>query len=64
MYVVDDVSTGCMDNISHLNHPNFFYEIDSIMNERLMERLIQRGGYNFSTSLKNLAKSLISNTPQ
>ena len=43
VYVVDDLSTGSMDNIAHLvDHPNFFYEIDTIMNERLMERLIQR----------------------
>lgn len=43
VYVVDDLSTGSMENISHLvGHPKFFYEIDTIMNERLMERLIQR----------------------
>jgi UDP-glucose 4-epimerase len=43
VYVVDDLSTGSMENISHLvDHPNFFYEIDTIMNDRLMERLIQR----------------------
>ena len=43
VYVVDDMTTGSIRNISHLlDHPNFFYEIDTIMNERLMERLIQR----------------------
>jgi len=43
VYVVDDLSTGSMENIYHLvGHPNFFYEIDSILNERLMERIVQR----------------------
>jgi len=43
VYVVDDLSTGSMDNISHLvSHPRFYYQIDTIMNERLMERIIQR----------------------
>lgn len=43
VYVIDDLSTGSISNIAHLeNHPNFFYEIDTILNERLLERLIQR----------------------
>lgn len=43
VYVVDNLSTGSMDNIAHLvDHPDFFYEIDTIMNERLMSRLIEK----------------------
>jgi UDP-glucose 4-epimerase len=41
--VIDDLSTGSMDNIAHLKgHPGFEYVIDTVMNERLMAELIDR----------------------
>lgn len=41
--VIDDLSTGAMDNIAHLKgQPGFEYVIDSIMNERLTAELIDR----------------------
>ena len=41
--VIDDLSTGSMDNIVHLKgRPGFAYVIDSIMNESLTAELIDR----------------------
>src|SRR5262245_4006333 len=41
--IVDDLSTGSMDNIAHLKgRPGFEYVIDTIMNERLTAELIDR----------------------
>jgi UDP-glucose 4-epimerase len=41
--VIDDLSTGSMDNIAHLRtHPGFSYVIDSIMNESLTAELVDR----------------------
>jgi len=41
--VIDDLSTGSMDNIAHLKgRPGFEYVIDSVMNERLTAELIDR----------------------
>ena len=41
--VIDDLSTGSMDNIASLkSHRAFEYVIDSVMNERLMAELIDR----------------------
>ena len=41
--VIDDLSTGAMDNIAHLKgRPGFDYVIDSIMNESLTAELIDR----------------------
>jgi len=40
--IIDNLSTGSMDNIKHLkNNKRFSYHIDSIMNKRLMKRLIE-----------------------
>lgn len=39
--VIDDLSTGSIDNITHLRgRPGFSYVIDTVMNERLMAELI------------------------
>jgi len=39
--IVDDLSTGKMDNFSHLRqHPNFHFVIETIMNETVMDRLV------------------------
>ena len=39
--VLDDLSTGSMDNIAHLkSHPGFRYTIDSVTNEPLLAELI------------------------
>ncbi len=41
--VVDDLSTGSMDNIAHLKtRPGFSYVIDTVMNDQLMAELIDR----------------------
>ena len=41
--VIDDLSTGSIDNIAHLKgKPGFEYVIDTIMNERLTAELIDR----------------------
>jgi UDP-glucose 4-epimerase len=41
--IVDDLSTGSMENIAHLKHrPGFGYAIDTVMNEPLMAELIDR----------------------
>src|SRR4026209_253633 len=41
--VIDDLSTGSIDNIASLKkHPAFEYVIDTVMNERLMAELIDR----------------------
>lgn len=40
--VVDDLSTGSMENIAHLkSNPRFSCHVDTIMNETLMKRLIK-----------------------
>ncbi|NOZ21372.1 MAG: NAD-dependent epimerase/dehydratase family protein [Planctomycetes bacterium] len=39
--VIDDLSTGSLDNIAHLtNNPNFHFAIETITNETVMDRLI------------------------
>ncbi len=39
--VIDDLSTGSLENIAHLNkHPRFQYCVDTILNTGLMDRLI------------------------
>jgi len=41
--VIDDLSTGSINNIVHLKeHPGFEYVIDTMMNERLIAELIDR----------------------
>ena len=41
--IIDDLSTGAMDNIAHLKgRPGFEYVIDTIMNERLTAELVDR----------------------
>lgn len=39
--VIDDLSTGCIENIAHLEgNPNFDYVIDTILDERIMADMI------------------------
>ncbi len=39
--VIDDLSTGSLENISHLNrHPHFRYHVDTILNRDVMDELI------------------------
>jgi len=41
--VIDDLSTGAMDNIAHLKgQPQFGYRIDSVMNRALMAELVDQ----------------------
>ena len=43
VYVIDDLSTGTIENIDHLrNHFRFHYTIDTILNEPLLAELIDR----------------------
>jgi UDP-glucose 4-epimerase len=41
--ILDDLSTGSFDNITHLTgNPDFTFVIDSIMNEMVMDRLVSK----------------------
>lgn len=41
--IIDDLSTGSIENISHLKgHTNFSYELDTVMNRPLMLELVDR----------------------
>ena len=43
VYVLDDLSTGSIDNISHLKtNPKFHYTIDTVTNEPLLAELVDR----------------------
>jgi UDP-glucose 4-epimerase len=43
VYVLDDLSTGSIENISHLkSHPKFHYTIDSVTSEPVLAELIDR----------------------
>lgn len=43
VHVIDDLSTGGVDNIPHLKEdPRFSYTIDSVMNRRLMAELVDQ----------------------
>jgi UDP-glucose 4-epimerase len=43
VYIIDDLSTGSMDNIQHLaDHPRFHYAIDSVRNAPLVAEMIDR----------------------
>src|SRR5262249_33449819 len=43
IFVIDDLSTGSLDNIAHLrSHPRFHLVVDSVMNEAVMNELVNR----------------------
>lgn len=43
VYVIDDLSTGSLENIAKLrNHPRFHLVVDSVMNEAVMNELVNR----------------------
>jgi UDP-glucose 4-epimerase len=43
VYVLDDLSTGSIDNIAHLkSHPKFHYTIDTVTNEPLLAEMLDR----------------------
>ncbi len=43
VFVIDDLSTGSIDNIAHLKpHPRFHYTIDSVHNQPLVAELIDQ----------------------
>ncbi len=43
VYVLDDLSTGSIDNINHLKgHPKFHYTIDTVTNEPLLAEMLDR----------------------
>lgn len=41
VYIIDDLSTGSMENIEHIkNHPGFHYALDSVTNQQLVAELV------------------------
>lgn len=41
VYIIDDLSTGSMENIAHIkNHPGFHYALDSVTNQQLVAELV------------------------
>src|SRR5436190_14926502 len=43
VYILDDLSTGSIDNIAHLKaHPAFHYTIDTVTNEPLLAEMLDR----------------------
>ncbi|MBS1788225.1 MAG: GDP-mannose 4,6-dehydratase [Acidobacteria bacterium] len=41
VYIIDDLSTGSMENIQHIkNHPGFHYALDSVTNQQLVAELV------------------------
>jgi UDP-glucose 4-epimerase len=43
VYVLDDLSTGSIDNINHLKgNPNFHYTIDTVFNDPLVAEMVDR----------------------
>jgi UDP-glucose 4-epimerase len=48
VFVLDDLSTGCIDNIVHIKgHARFHYTIDSVFNEQLVAELVDRASVVF-----------------
>jgi len=46
VYCIDNLSTGSLDNIKHLvENKNFHYSVDTIMNDKVMEKLIIKCGH-------------------
>jgi UDP-glucose 4-epimerase len=44
--VIDDLSTGRMENIAHLKcHPRFEYTLDTVMNRQVMAELVDRADF-------------------
>lgn len=61
--VIDNLATGSMDNIAHLrSHPRFSYHINTIMNRRLMEKLIKRNDVVYHMAAAVGVKYIIDNT--
>ncbi|HPP87257.1 MAG TPA: GDP-mannose 4,6-dehydratase [bacterium] len=68
--IIDDLSTGSLNNIkSFENHPNFTKYIDTILNEKLMDKLISEADYVYHLAaavgvkyiIENALKSLLIN---
>ncbi len=48
VFVMDNLSTGTIDNIAHLvSHPRFHYTVDSVFNEPLVAELVDRSAVVF-----------------
>jgi len=48
VFILDDLSTGCIDNIAPFkSHPRFHYTIDSVFNEQLVAELVDRAAVVF-----------------
>ena len=58
VYALDDLSTGSIDNISHLKgHPNFHYTIDTVFNDPLLRRAASPNTNEFTHSLDTPTKA-------
>lgn len=63
MFVIDDLSTGSIDNVEHLKHrPGFRYIIDTIEHESLLAELIDRADVVFHLAAA-VGVKLIVNAP-
>ncbi len=61
--VIDDLSTGSMDNIGHLkSNPRFSYHIDTIMNRKLVKRLVGKCDTVYHLAAAVGVKYIIDNT--
>lgn len=62
--VIDNLSTGNMENIEHLkSNPKFSFHIDTIMNEELMKRLIKNCDVVYHMAAAVGVKYIIDNPP-
>jgi len=60
--VIDDLSTGSFDNISHLvGHPRFRFAIDSITNEIVLDRLVSESNVIFHLAAAVGVKLIVEN---
>src|SRR4029079_17108955 len=58
--VIDDLSTGSIDNISHLkSHPRFSYVVDSVTNEPQLAEMIDRSDVGFHLVAAGAGKLIV-----
>lgn len=62
VWVIDDLSTGSKENISHLeHHPNFHFILDSILNKEIVEELVDKCDYIYHLAAAVGVKYIIEN---
>jgi len=63
VFVLDDLSTGCIDNIAHIKaHDRFHYTIDSVFNEPLVAELVDRAAVIFHLAAAVGVKLIVQET--